>query len=231
MNIIQQSFQQLFPSKELNYQTNLEYNRRLGDFNANVKLESNILHINLNLKWKNIDNEIKIGLIQTLLLKMFAKRFRFKTNYTTFNIELYNNFVKKIPLLTPKTKTHPVLEESFHRVNKSYFHELLDIPNLVWGTDSKRKLACYNFHNDTVTVSTIFRDCSSEILDYLVYHELLHKKQKFQYKKGRNYFHTRKFKEAEKLFPNQHQIERQINLIIRQHRKPRKQSFISKLFN
>ena len=88
MNLIDKSFQELFPSKELTYQTKLEYNRRLGDFNANIKLYQGILQFNLNLKWKNIDDEIKIGLIQTLLLKMFSKKYRIKTN--TFNIELYN---------------------------------------------------------------------------------------------------------------------------------------------
>ena len=51
----------------------------------------------------DIDDEIKIGLIQSLLLNMFKK----KTNPP--NIELYNNFVKNIPILTVKTQNNPQL--------------------------------------------------------------------------------------------------------------------------
>ena len=228
MNLIQQAFQELFPTKELNYKTILKYNKKLGDFNGNIRLHYNILQVNMNYKWQEIDQEIQKGLIQTLLVKMFAKRFRYKTKTTTFNIELYNNFVKKIPSMTPITKAHPILEESFHRVNQTHFYSLMDQPNLVWGTASRRKLACYNFHNDTITVSTLFQEVRSEILDYLIYHELLHKKQKFKYKSGRNYFHTKQFRQAESLFPNQLQIEKEINKIIR--KRPKKQSFFKSVF-
>ena len=230
MNLIQQAFQELFPTNQLNYKIILKYNKKLGDFNGNIRLQNNILQINMNYKWKEIDQEIQKGLIQTLLIKMFSKRFKYPSKNTTFNIELYNNFVKRIPTLTPITKTNPVLEESFHRVNQDHFYNLIDQPNLVWGTASKSKLACYNFHNDTFTVSTLFQETRSEILDYLIYHELLHKKQKFKYKDGRNYFHTKKFRQAESLFPNQKQIEKEINSIIRKSKRPKKQSLFKTIF-
>jgi len=163
----------------------------------------------MNLQWKDIDDEIKIGLIQSLLLKMFKKRMN------TSNIELYNNFVKNIPILMPKTLTHPQLESSFQRVNHQFFENKLELPNLTWGTDSRRKLASYNFHDDTITVSTLFQSSPERILDYLMYHECLHKWQKFQHKNGRSAFHTREFREAERQFPEQQSIEREISQIIR----------------
>lgn len=214
MNLIQESFSRLFPDKEFSYQTEMEYNRRLADFNANIFLYNNKIRVNLNLQWKDIDNEIKIGLIQHLLQKILKTK---KQN--TQNIELYNNFVKNIPILTPKTKTEPVLAESFLRVNEKFFYNQLEKPNLQWGTDSKRKLACYNFHNDTVTVSTIFQEVREEVLDYLMYHELLHKYHKFRHKNGRSSFHTREFKEDESSYPHQKEIEGEITAIIRKKRK------------
>ena len=217
MNLIQESYQRLFPDQLFSYQTKLGYNRRLGDFNANVRLHQNIIEINLNLQWKDIDNEIKIGLIQHLLLKVFKKK------TTTSNITLYNNFVKNIDLLTPKTKSDPILEQSFLRVNEQFFYDQLIQPNLQWGQDSYRKLASYNYHNDTVTVSTLFQDTETRILDYLMYHELLHKHHKFNHKNGRSSYHNKEFKEAEKLYPNQAEIEKQLSLIARGKRK--KKSF------
>src|SRR3989338_2415878 len=161
MNLIEESFIRLFPDQPFNYNTALEYNRRLGDFNANVSLRQNTINVNLNLQWKTIDNEIKIGLIQHLLLKIFKQR-----GHST-NIDLYNNFVRQIPTFAPKTKTDPFLQDSFHRINNLFFHNHLEQPNVMWGQASSRRLAHYNFHNDTITVSSLFRTAPQQILDYL----------------------------------------------------------------
>lgn len=222
MDLIQEAFQRLFPERSFDFQAVLKYNKKLGDFNANIRLRENLLRVNLNHKWKEIEPEIKIGLIQTLLLKMLGKKYGERQRGRTFNIELYNNFVKKIPSFTPKTKTEPSLEEAFQRVNQNYFSGRLEKPNLSWGAASFRKLACYNFHNDTVVVSSVFKEAREEVLDYLLYHELLHKKEKFDYKNNRNYFHTPKFKKAERLFFNKKQIEKQINQTVRQYKRKEK---------
>src|SRR3989338_3297224 len=213
MDIIQNSFDRLFPDNEFHYETEMEYNRRLGDFNANISLIRNKIKVNLNLQWKDIDNEIKIGLIQHLLLKIFKKRAH------THNIELYNNFIKNIPILTPKTKSDPFLENSFNRVNHLFLSNSVEKPNLTWGTASFRKLASYNFHTDTITVSTLFADAKQEILDYLMYHEMLHKHHKFKHNYGRNSFHNPAFKEDEKRYPHHELIETEIESIIRKKKR------------
>ena len=209
MDLIEESFQRLFPEKEFPYRAEMEYNRRLADFNANIRLEPRRIKVNLNLQWKDIDPEIKIGLIQHLLLRIFKKREH------THNIELYNNFIKNIPLLTPKTKSDPLLETSFGRVNGLFLSDSVEKTNLTWGTDSFRKLASYNFHTDTIAVSTIFADARPEILDYLMYHEMLHKHHKFKHHEGRSSFHTSAFREDEQRYPNMDLIEKEIETIIR----------------
>ena len=209
MNLIQESFQRLFPDREFSYETAMEYNRRLSSFNANITHHRNKIKVNLNLQWKDIDNEIKIGLIQHLLLKIF------RVKKTTTNINLYNNFVKNIPLLTPKTKNDPVLNLSFSRINQQFFSNSIEKPNLTWGTNSFRKLASYNFHNDTVTVSTLFQGVRQEILDYLMYHELLHKHHQFEHNNGRHSYHSPAFKADEAMYPEQKAIEKEIEGIIK----------------
>ena len=213
MNLIEQSFRRLFPEKGFFYQGDLEYNRRLSSFNANILKRNNAISVRLNLQWKDIDDEIKIGLIQHLLLKTFKER------KNTPNIELYNNFVKNIPLLTPKTESTPVLEGSFRRVNQQFFQEQVEQPNLQWGQRSFRKLASYNFHDDSITVSTLFQDARPEVLDYVMYHEMLHKHFKFKHHNGRSAFHTREFKDAERSYPRQEQIEQEIQRLVRTMRR------------
>jgi hypothetical protein len=209
MNLIEESFQRLFPQKVFPYQTHMEYNRRLSDFNANIKLDRNKISVHLNLQWKDIDREIKIGLIQSLLLRIL------KAKRNTTNIEVYNNFIKQIPVLTPKTKTDPILEDSFRRVNEKFFSGVMEETNLQWGSASYRKLANYNFHNDSVTVSTLFKNVPIEVLDYLMYHELLHKKHQFEHKNGRSSFHSPSFRREEALYPGFKEIEKEISRIIR----------------
>ena len=214
MNLIQESYQRLFPEKEFPFEAELEYNRRLSLFNANISLRRNQLNLHLNLQWKDIDNEIKIGLIQSLLVKILREK------KNSPNIDLYNNFIKNIPILTPKDNIDPILEQSFQRLNQQFFSNELEKPNLTWGTSSFHKLASYNFHNDTVTMSTIFQDAKEEVVDYVMYHELLHKHHKFNHKNGRSSFHTRAFRTDEHSYPNHEQIERQINGIIRSKKYP-----------
>ena len=157
MNLIQEAYHRIFPETEIPFEAELSYNRKLSDFNANIHKGWNKIEIHLNLQWKDIDDEIKIGLIQHLLLKIL------KQKKNSPNIELYHNFVKNIPILTPKTQTESNLEQSFNRINERFFHNQMEKPNLAWGQDSKRKLASYNYHGDIITVSTLFRNASSGI--------------------------------------------------------------------
>ena len=217
MNLIEESYQRLFPEKEFPYFAELEYNRRLADFNANIRLEPRKIKVNLNLQWKDIDREIKIGLVQHLLIRILKKKAH------THNIDLYNNFIKNIPILTPKTKTDPALESSFNRVNHLFLSNSVEKPNLSWGTASFRKLASYNFHDDTITVSTLFRTSPQHIIDYLIYHELLHKHHQFSHKNGRSSYHSTAFRSDERKFPRYQEIEQEINSIIR--KRPRKSFF------
>ncbi|MBS3123588.1 hypothetical protein J4437_03045 [Candidatus Woesearchaeota archaeon] len=217
MDLIEESYSRLFPEKSFNYQTELGYNLRLSDFNANIRLRGQVLSVNLNLQWKDIDEEIKIGLVQSLLNKIF------KAKKQTRNIEMYNHFIKNIPSFTPKVKNDPILEESFIRVNWRFFNNSLEQPNLQWGLAAFHKLASYNFHEDAVTVSSIFKDCKEDVLDYLMYHELLHKELQFKHKNGRSAFHTKEFREREKQFLGFESIDREIkSVIVREKNRNRK---------
>ncbi len=216
MNLIEESYSRLFPETPFLYDTEIEYNRRLGNFNANISLYKNTITVKLNLQWKGIDDEIKIGLIQHLLLKILKKKQK------SYNIDLYTNFIKQIPTLTPKTKCDTQLLESFTRVNEQFFGGGMEKPNLQWGRNSTRRLAHYNFHNDTVTMSTTFKDAPLHVVDYLMYHELLHKHHQFSHKNGRNSFHSPQFKRDEALYPNQKEVEKEIHMIARPKKRPKR---------
>lgn len=212
-SIIQEAFQELYPEKELKYNFSLKYSRRFNSYNANVKLYKNNLVFNLSKEWKKISKEIQMGLIQELLIKILKNKTK-----KTMNMELYNLFMKNVHIAVPKTKTDEILEESFNRVNDTYFNGMLDKPNLQWGNEATSKLGCYEYGSDTITISGIFKNENPEFLDYVMYHEMLHKKFKFQNKNGRNLHHSSEFKRMEAKFENRDLIEKEISKLARKHR-------------
>ncbi|MBI3035606.1 SprT-like domain-containing protein [Candidatus Woesearchaeota archaeon] len=211
-SLIIEAFQQLYPEKELKYSVSLKYSRKFKPYNANVKLYGNSLTFNLSKEWKKISKEIQIGLVQELLVKIL------KDKKKTMNMELYSAFLKNIHIAVPKTKTDKILEASFNRVNEAYFNGMLDKPNLEWGNSSTSKLGSYEYGSDTITISTIFKNEKQELLDYVMHHEMLHKKFKFQNQNGRNLHHSSEFKKMEIKFENRGLIEKEISGLARKHR-------------
>ncbi|MBI2136328.1 SprT-like domain-containing protein [Candidatus Woesearchaeota archaeon] len=214
-NLIDQAYEKLFNNK-INYATKVKFTAQFNDYNANIRLYNNQIELRLCRKWKQIDKEIVIGLVQSLLLKILKKDY-LKNNTTkkheSINIDLYNNFVKNLHIAAPKNKIDNILLESFNKVNDTYFFGQIECPNLVWGSSSIRKLGSYDYKTDTITISEALRNCEKEMLDYIVYHEMLHKKFKFSSKGTKNRFHSREFKDAEKKFKNAEEIERRLKYI------------------
>ena len=213
MKLIEQSFTELFPNKNIeDYNFEIKYHNKFNPYNANVKYIRNNFEFNLSKKWRKVSKEIQIGLIQELLLKIFKEKKK------TTNIDLYNIFLKNVHISIPKDKNDPILEESFNRVNEKYFFGQIERPNLVWGNFSLRKLGHYEYGSDTISMSRIFENSDNDILDYVMYHEMLHKKHKFHNKGLRNFHHTAEFKKKEKEFENSEDMEEKISRVIKKIR-------------
>lgn len=206
MNIIQEAFQKLYPEKTLNYSTSIKFSGKFKPYNANVQINKLTKHLifNLSKTWRPINKEIKMGLIQSLLIKIF------KQKASSTNIDLYNSFIKNLHISIPKTESDPILLESFNRINGTYFSNIIEQPNLKWGSASATKLGSYEYQTDTITISSLFKETEQELLDYIVYHELLHKKHKFKTSGTRSYHHTSIFKKQEKQFKNSEEIEQKL---------------------
>ena len=217
--LIKEAFQQLYPEKELRYSVSLKYSRKFKPYNANVKRYGDNLMFNFSRDWKKISKEIQIGLVQELLTRILKEK-----NKKTVNMELYNLFMKNVHISIPKTKTDDILEASFDRVNESYFNGMLDKPNLQWGNESVSKLGSYEYGSDTITISTIFKN-EKQLLDYVMHHEMLHKKFKFSSNNGRTVHHSAEFRKMESKFEKRDLMEKEISKLARRHR------FKSRIFN
>ncbi len=207
MDIVEEAFSRLYPDRAFNYEVSLKYSGKFKNYNANLRMRGRFLNFGLSREWKSIDREIKIGLIQELLLGVF------KDKKNSLNIDLYNTFIKNLHLSVEKTKTDPVLEDSFERINSAFFNNLLEKPNLTFGKCRRSVLGNYSYQTDTITFSLILMK-DMQCLDYVMYHELLHKLLKYTHTNGRSYHHTSEFKRLEKKFPNQEEMEQRLRRLV-----------------
>ena len=95
------------------------------------------------------------------------------------------------------------LDDVFERVNGTYFEGRLPRPHLAWNkTITQRKLGHYQPASDTVIISISLDrlHVPDYVLDFVMYHELLHKQLGIQVVNGRRYAHTPHFKAAERQF-------------------------------
>ena len=98
---------------------------------------------------------------------------------------------------------HHDLGASYDRVVGKYFGETMVRPRLVWSkVFSSRKFGHYDAVGDTVMIScTLDRaDIPDFVIDFIMYHELLHKKLGAVWRNGRKAVHTPEFRREEKRF-------------------------------
>ena len=110
------------------------------------------------------------------------------------------------------------LAASFDRVNITYFAATIPRPRLTWSRDfTGRKFGHYDWINDTIMVSsTLDRgDVPAFVVDFIVYHEALHKKHGLAWSNGRGYAHTAEFYAEEKRFAEYAQAESMLDRLVR----------------
>jgi hypothetical protein len=93
------------------------------------------------------------------------------------------------------------LNKSFERINQKYFNGELRKPNLSWSPyPSRRQLGYHDDHLNLVVISRWLdrKRVPQYIVDFIMYHELLHTFVPVEYKNGKRIVHTKEFRDREK---------------------------------
>lgn len=128
-------------------------------------------------------------------------------------LAIYNAFAEGLqaePMVQARGR-HQDLEAVFTRVNQTFFSGRLARPALTWSTlETRRKLGHYKPLTDELQVSLVLDrpDVPAEVLDFVMYHELLHKAIGVDTKDGRRRAHTSLFRTAEARYPHRDRVER-----------------------
>ena len=211
--MVREAWDELYPGKPLPYEPQLKYSGRFAGFNANIKLWRNTLSIGMSKNWRKIDRTIQKGLIQELIAKIRKDAVR------TTSMDMYRIFLKHAHIGVEKTKSDPVLEASFNRVNEIYFGGAIERPNLVW-SEGVNRLGFYDYGRDQIALSGILRK-DQRLLDYVMYHEMLHKKHKFTHNTSRSVHHTRAFRQDEARFKDAALLENELTKLVSRNRVKR----------
>ena len=120
-------------------------------------------------------------------------------------------------LLPARGRSHD-LDAIFRELNGRYFDDQIPAARLGWSHNhSRRILGHYDSGHGTIIIS---RELDSPavpryLVEYVVYHEMLHIRYPVERRGQRRVIHSREFREAEKKFPHYELACRQIKQICR----------------
>jgi hypothetical protein len=95
------------------------------------------------------------------------------------------------------------LQQLFHKINAEYFQNKLEQPRLCWSSRrATRRLGYYHPDTDTITLSRFLdqKTIPAYVVEYVLYHEMLHKKLGLKEVNSYRLAHTSQFKQQEKKF-------------------------------
>lgn len=104
----------------------------------------------------------------------------------------------------PARGTHVDLAAVFERVNGEWFAGALERPHLAWSARrTRRRFGYYQPGTDRLVLSRTLDDPAVPlfVVDFVMYHELLHKALGVRHVNGRQRAHTAAFRRAERRFP------------------------------
>lgn len=97
------------------------------------------------------------------------------------------------------------LEHIFEQLNLRFFHGLMARPRMTWSRDHARNLlGHYDPAHNAIVVSRVLdrEHVPRFVVEYIVYHEMLHLKHPVKLRGSRRCVHSAEFTAEEKLFPH-----------------------------
>jgi hypothetical protein len=115
-------------------------------------------------------------------------------------------------LLPPQGRSYD-LAEIFERLNRRFFRGTLPTPRLGWSLRRSRTvLGHYDSAHGAIIISRVLDAPAVPryLVEYLVYHEMLHIRYPVERQGHRRVMHSREFRQAEKRFPQYERARRKL---------------------
>lgn len=191
-----------------------------------VRKRDGVIYMRISDTFVDAPEEVLLSLGKILLAKLNKRRINQKDRFI-YNRYISSEFLQeKASKIISKRKRkvkiikgyYRDLNQSFERVNKEYFNGRMEKPVLTWSSRrAKCTLGRYDPERDIVSISRVLdsRKVPEELLDFIMYHELLHKKHGVKLKGNRRRVHTAEFKKDEKKFRNYEKMKELMEKVAR----------------
>jgi hypothetical protein len=180
--------------------------------NHTIRVRDGRVFVRISEIFRDAPLEVQNALAWILVAKLLRKK------VSNAALEIYNTFTRREEIQqksdeSRKTRGRKIittaqgefydLEEIFARLNRIYFQNSLPRPVLTWSAQKTfQRLGHHDATHDTIVISKSLDDenVPKFVVDYVVYHEMLHIKHPTVHRNGRRYNHTPAFRRDEENF-------------------------------
>jgi len=176
-------------------------------------------HKYIHLKISKYLTDAPENILEDLAIILLAKLYKIKPDksikdsYRDYTESIKDNIPKRkksIPKgYNPQGKYYN-LRDTFNKLNLEYFENKLSVKYLGWSkSKSYTRLGYYDKERNLLVISKIFdsKKAPQKIIEYLMYHEMLHVFIPTTTLNGRRRIHPPEFRKLERNFPDYHQIQ------------------------
>ena len=195
----------------------IEY-RPFSSLRSNIHLQGNRARVRISDVLEEAPSLVLEALAEILLAQLFRRRPSAEARecYLAYVFEpavrrrIDENRRQRGRLrLLPAQGRHYDLDEIFARLNHKFFKGDLSCRQIGWSPKSSRSvLGHYDPAHHTITISRSLDSASvpAEVVEYLVFHEMLHIHFPLERNGSRRVMHSRAFRQAEKSYPGYRRV-------------------------
>jgi predicted metal-dependent hydrolase len=211
LEIFQESYEELRPGSSLP-ELKIEF-FAFANLNNTIRLRDGRLLVRLSDLLEGAPEAVLRAIAHILLAKMYrrpidrAHAARYRKYVGSHEIVRKAHLVRHMRgrkrLRSPRGHYYD-LETIFEDLNTRFFHGLMARPQMSWSqTKTRRILGHYDPAHNAIIISRIFDHPAMPryVLEYIVYHEMLHLKHPVRLRGSRRCVHSAEFQAGEKLFP------------------------------
>jgi len=211
LEIFQETYSELRPGTSLP-EFKIEF-FAFANVNNTIRLRNGRLLLRLSDLLEGAPNGVLRAIAHILLAKMYRQPIdrghasRYRKYVGSHEIVRKAYLVRQMrgrKLLRPAQGRFYDLDATFEDLNARFFHGLMARPRMSWSqTKTRRILGHYDPAHNAIIISRIFDHpgVPRYVLEYIVYHEMLHLKHPVKLRGSRRCVHSAEFQAEEKLFP------------------------------
>ena len=211
LEIFQKMYQELRPNTSLP-DLKIEF-FAFANVNNTIRLRNGRLLVRLSDLLEGAPETVLRAIAHILLAKMYRRPIdrghaaRYRKYVASHEIVRKAHLVRQIrgrKRLRPARGHVYDLDAVFEELNARFFHGLMARPRMSWSqTKTRRILGHYDPAHNAIIISRIFDHPAMPryVLEYIVYHEMLHLKFPVKLRGSRRCVHSKEFQAEERLFP------------------------------